>query len=172
MSSSRLYEAGPIKRRRRTRAQIEVLDYQIFQALAADYPQSVRHVFYLMTNPRLREPVEKSERGYNQVQDRLKKLRVAGRIPYSWLSDSSRRGYFVDTFEDAEDFLLRVKGLYRADLWRHSDVRCEVWVESRSIAGVVQADCEELAVSLYPCGGFTSWTFAYEAADYINNLAT
>jgi hypothetical protein len=38
-------------------------------------------------------------------------------------------------------------------------------VESRSIAGVVQQrDCQELAVSLYPAGGFSSITFAYEAA--------
>ena len=112
------YQASPI-RHRRTRAQIEKLDRQIFQALAADYPQSVRHVFGLDDESRrLPEPVEKSERGYNQVQDRIKKLRRAGRVPYSWLSDSSRRGYFVDTFKDAEDFLVRVKGLYRADLWK------------------------------------------------------
>ena len=29
---------------------------------------------------------------------------------------------------------------------------------------MIQDDCEELAVSLYPCGGFSSITFAYEAA--------
>lgn len=42
------------------------------------------------------------------------------------------------------------------------------WVEPRSIAGVVQADCEELGVSLYPAGGFSSITLAYEAARNIN----
>jgi hypothetical protein len=31
--------------------------------LAADHPQSVRHCFYRMTDPRLPEPVEKSDRG-------------------------------------------------------------------------------------------------------------
>jgi hypothetical protein len=91
-------------------------------------------------------------------------------LPYGWISDTSRRGYFVSTYDDAQDFLMRVKSLYRADLWRQAEVRCEVWVESRSIAGVVHDDCEELAVSLYPCGGFPSITFAYQAAEYLNAI--
>jgi hypothetical protein len=45
----------------------------------------------------------------------------------------------------------------------------EVWAESRSIAGVIQDECEDLAVSLYPAGGFTSLTLAYEAAQLIKN---
>ncbi len=32
----------------------------------------------------------------------------------------------------------------------------------------MQADCEELAVSLYPAGGFSSISLAYQAAEYIN----
>ena len=38
----------------------------------------------------------------------------------------------------------------------------------RSIASVIQRDCDELAVSLYPCGGFSSISFIYQAAEYIN----
>jgi hypothetical protein len=58
--------------------------------------------------------------------------------------------------------------LYRADMWSSRPVYCEVWVESRSLAGVVLDDCRELAVSLYPAAGFSSITFAYEAACEIN----
>src|SRR5690606_10805077 len=39
--------------------------------------------------------------------------------------------------------------------------------ESRSLAGVVQADCRELAVSLYPAGGFSSMTLNYEAVQEV-----
>src|SRR4051812_22329586 len=53
----------------------------------------------------------------------------------------------------------------RGDLWRQSDFYCEVWTESRSIAGVVEDDCRELAVSLYPAGGFSSLTLAYQSAE-------
>lgn len=163
------YRAGTLKRIRRTDAQLERLDAQIIAVLKEDHPQSVRHVFYRMTDPRLPEPVEKSDRGYRHVQDRCVKLRRAGRVPYNWFADLSRRGYFVSTFSGASDFVTRMKGLYRADLWRDADVRCEVWAESRSIASVILDDCEELAVSLFPCGGFSSLSFIHEAAESINN---
>ncbi|RKP58633.1 hypothetical protein [Pararobbsia silviterrae] len=160
----KVYGASTIKRERRTRAQLDKLDEQIIDVLRADHPQSVRHVFYRMTDPRMAEPVEKSDRGYRHVQDRCVKLRRSGLLPYSWIADMSRRGYFVNTFSDAGDFLMRMRGLYRSDLWQDSDHRCEVWAESRSIASVIQADCAELAVPLYPCGGFSSVSFVHEAA--------
>jgi hypothetical protein len=163
-----VYQAGPIKRRRRTADQVEQLEDQILAVLEEDHPQSVRHVFYRMTDPRLPEPVEKSERGYAQVQDRIVQLRRSGVLPYGWITDATRRGYFTNTFSGTADFIRQMQGLYRADLWQHAGYYCEVWVESRSIAGVVQAYCEELAVSLYPCGGFASITLLYEAAETIN----
>ncbi len=169
MSKEPVYQASSIKRIRRTKTQVEQLEQQIYQVLAEDHPQSIRHVFYRMTNPRLPEPIEKTDRGYAQVQDRMTKMRRSGDLPYNWITDATRRGYFTDTFSGTGDFLRRVHGLYRANLWQHSDFYCEVWTESRSIAGVIQGDCEELAVSLYPCGGFTSISLAFQAADYINS---
>jgi hypothetical protein len=122
-----------------------------------------------MTNPRLPEPVDKSDRGYDQTQGHLTNLRRAGRVPYGWIADSTRRGYHVATYDGAGDFIQRVKGLYRSDLWRDADRYVEVWCESRSIAGVIQGICEELAVSLYPAGGFASLSLAYQAAEFIND---
>jgi hypothetical protein len=167
-SVSARYGAGTIKRDRRTKDRLAQLDRQIVAVLREDHPQSVRHVFYRMTDPRLPEPVEKSDRGYRHVGHRVLALRRSGVLPYAWVSDATRRGYFVDTFSGPGDFLSRVAGLYRADLWANSDHYCEVWTESRSIAGMIRTDCKELAVSLYPCGGFSSETLAYEAAEDIN----
>lgn len=164
------YRTSTIKRTRRTRAEVDQLDQQVVEVLAEDHPQSVRHVFYRMTNPRLPEPVEKSERGYRHVQHRLKELRRDGRIPYGWITDATRRGYHVDTFSSKAEFIETMAGLYRADLWRESEYYVEVWTESRSIAGVIQKDCERLAVSLYPAGGFASISVAHEAAGYINEV--
>ena len=53
-------------------------------------------------------------------------------------------------------------------MWESSDTYVEVWAESRSIASVIQDDCEELAVSLYPTGGFSSISLAYDGARTIN----
>jgi hypothetical protein len=163
------YQARPIKRRRRTGLQVEQLEKQILDVLREDHPQSVRHVFYRMTDPRLPESIQKTDRGYAQVQDRIVKMRRAGTLPYGWITDATRRGYFTNTFSGAGDFLRQMHGLYRADLWQQSDFYCEVWTESRSIAGVIQDECEELAVTLYPCGGFTSISLAYQAAEDINS---
>ena len=162
------YRASTLKRDRRTKARTQLLDEQIIAVLREDHPQSVRHVFYRMTDPRLGEPVEKSDRGYRHVQERCVKLRRYGLIPYNWIADMSRRGYFVNTYDDAGDFLRRMGHLYRADLWRDSDYRCEVWAESRSIASVILDDCQELAVDLFPCGGFSSLSFIHEAAQQHN----
>lgn len=163
--------ARTVKRDRRTRARVDQLDAQIFKVLREDHPQSVRHVFYRMTDPRLPEPVEKSERGYRHIQYRIVEMRRAGRLPYGWITDATRRGYFTDTFASGADFVRRMAGLYRADLWAQSGHNCEVWAESRSIAGVIQDTCEDLAVSLYPAGGFSSLTLTYEAASYIRQVA-
>ena len=161
------YGARTIKRVRRTNAQVEQLERQILDVLQEDHPQSVRHVFYRMTNPRLVEPVDKTERGYRVVQNRLKLMREAGTVPYGWISDSTRRGYHTATYGNGAEFLRRHIGAYRADLWGRADAYVEVWCESRSLAGSIVDLCEELAVSLYPAGGFASITFTYEAADFI-----
>ena len=157
-------------RQRRTKAQIEQLERQIIDVLLADNPQSIRHIFYMMTNPRLPEPVAKSDSGYNQVQARLVSMRRDGMVPYRWISDSTRRGYHTRTFDGAGDFIERMHGLYRGNLWQESRVHVEVWVESRSLAGVLQEECRRLAVSLFPCGGFASISMVHEAADDINEM--
>ena len=154
-------------KKRRTKAQTEQLERQIYEVLASDHPQSVRHVFYRMTDPRLPEPVEKTERGYKQVQHRMVIMRRTGILPYHWITDATRRGYFTPTYGDSGDFLRAMAGHYRGDLWRQSEHYVEVWCESRSIAGTIEDTCEELAVSLYPAGGFTSLTLAFESARYI-----
>ena len=88
-----------------------------------------------------------------------------------WIVDHTRRGYHTPTYGSRAEYLEHVARFYRGNLWAQADYYCEVRAESRSIAGVLQADCEDLAVSLYPTGGFSSLTLAYEAAQQIEALA-
>ena len=165
-TSGPVYGAGTTKRPRRTQAQVRRLQEQILAVLESDHPQSVRHVFYRLTDPRLSEPVDKSELGYRQVQQRLVQMRREGLVPYGWIADATRRGHHTQTFSSASDFVRRMHGLYRHDAWSEVDVLVEVWCESRSLAGVLQATCRELAVSLYPTGGFSSLTFVHDAVEH------
>ena len=155
---------------RRTAAQVEQLEAQIYEVLIEDRPQSIRHIYYRMTNPRLPEPVEKTDWGYNQVQSRVTKMRRAGVIPYGWITDATRRGYHTYTYRSAAEALRAWQGSYRGDIWSSAPVYVEVWCESRSIAGVIEGTCQELAVSLYPAGGFTSLSLGYQSAEYINDM--
>ncbi len=157
-----------MNRRRRTIKQLDTLDEQLIEVLRADRPQSVRHLFYRMTDPRLAEPVDKTEHGYKLIIRRCLRLRRSGRIPYGWISDATRRGFHVSAWDSPGDFLQGVASMYRGQLWGPDLPRVEVWTESRSLAGVLQTTCRELAVSLYPCGGFSSATLCYEEAQEID----
>ena len=163
-------------RTRRSAAEIEQLSDPIIEALEDDHPMAIRHIFYLMTNPRLPVSVPKTDsgtpNGYKIIQYHITRMRRQGLIPYGWITDATRRGYHVHTYGGHKDFLRQVAGLYRADLWRNAGHYVEVWCESRSIAGIIEDDCRELAVSLYPAGGFSSITLAYQAAEQINLEAT
>ena len=124
-----------------------------------------------MTDPRLPVHVPKTEHGYRRIQRRLTLLRRSGRLSYARLVDTTRAGHHVVTYGGAGEFLERVAGMYRHNLWEYADTHVEVWCESASIAGVLRGTCRELAVSLYPTRGFTSLTLAYEAAAEINEAA-
>ena len=157
-------------RERRTRAQVLALEDEIVRILSQDNPQSVRHVFYRLTDTRRPVHVPKTDQGYRVVQNRLVQMRRAGALAYDWISDTSRQGYHVPAYDSGEQFVRATAALYRQTLWTSELPLVEAWCESRSIAGVLRDTCSELAVSLYPCGGFSSLTFAYEAADYANSL--
>lgn len=158
-------------RSRRTKARVAQLELQILEEIAADHPQSVRHLFYRMTDPRLAEPVEKSERGYVTVQRKTVELRRRGALPYGWITDATRRGYFADTWSSPADAIEHVAQLYRRSYWPTAPVYVEAWCESRSIAGVIEDECRHYAVPLYPAGGFTSLSLAWQCAEHIASSA-
>src|SRR5262245_48978832 len=128
-------------RLRRTKIQIAQFEARIVEILERDLPLSVRHIYYRLTEFPWPEGVTKTDNGYDQVVDRMTNLRRSGRVPYSWVTDSTRQGYFTPTYASAADFLRRVNGAYRADPWRKADTYVEVWCESRSIAGVIEGIC-------------------------------
>lgn len=153
---------------RRTKEQIHQLNQQILDELEDTHPQSLRHVFYRMTDPRLPEPVEKSESGYRTIMKRLTALRRDGRVPYGWIVDETRAGSYVRANDSVTEYLLGVVDYYQFDPWRDVDHYVQVWCESRSIAGVIRDLCDEFRVALYPAGGFASLTLVHDGAKAID----
>ena len=150
-----------------TASEYDILRTEIMDVLQEDHPQSVRHVFYRLTDPRLACPVAKDLGGYKKVQRQLLTMRRNGTIPYAWITDMSRKGYHSPVYGSQREFAEAMATLYRSDFWTDGDTYVEVWCESQSLAGVVDGECRRSAVSLYPCKGFASATLTYEAARQI-----
>lgn len=80
------YEASPVKRQRSTNAQLDVIDQAIIQAVEDDHPVSLRGVFYRVVSA---GAIEKTEEGYDLIGRQLLKLRRAGAVPYSSITDGT-----------------------------------------------------------------------------------
>src|SRR5919107_889750 len=82
------YGTSPVKRTRRTRAEIEALDAALVEIILDFSPATVRQVFYQAINRGL---VPKSEtKGYRVVQRRLVALRELGEVPHGSIVDGTR----------------------------------------------------------------------------------
>ena len=157
-------------RERWTNERLALLDVQIASILREHHPQSARHIFYRMTDPRLAAHVEKTESGYRRVAERVLQLRRSRTIPYSWVADLSRTYYdYGGGWDSPEDpaFIEEVAQLYRRDVWRSTSLLPEVWCEARSMVGVLAGLCSEYGVNRYPTGGFPSESYLWEAAQAI-----
>jgi hypothetical protein len=127
-------------------------------------PCSVRHLFYRAVVDML-PGITKNDSGYNKVQNAILRLRREGRIPYELIVDSTRWMRMDDVFDGVEDALTSCARTYRRDLWSGSEHRLEVWCESDSIASTIADITNTWTVPLMVCRGYTSETFAYNAAD-------
>jgi hypothetical protein len=167
-AAEELYQASPIRRRHRsTKAEVEARRDQLFEIIDAMRPMTVRQVFYQAT---VRGVVEKSERGYNQVQTDLTLLRRAGDLPYDWLADNTRWQRRPKTFSGIEAALDETARFYRKALWDEIDAYAEVWLEKDALSGVIYPITSRYDVPLMVARGYASLSFLHSAAAAINDL--
>ncbi len=155
-----------VKRSRRTKSEIEVLDAALVE-IASDFrPATVRQVFYQAVNRGL---VPKSEtKGYRVVQRRLVALRESKDIPYGWIVDGTRYVTGHSRYRDLEEFTDYAAGLYRKDYWDSVEVNVEVWLEKEALKGVIGPTVvNECGLGLHVTRGFASITYLQEAAEDI-----
>ena len=152
------------KQRRRTPEERDALRAAIYAVAEVDRPVSIRHIFYRMVTQNL---IEKSDRGYQQLQKITVDMRRAKVLPYSWIEDSSRRAYMNTGYAGVGNYAQAAASIYRRDYWASTDTLVEVWCESRSLAGVLGQVCSDYLVPLFPSGGFASLSFLYQAAEHI-----
>ena len=161
-----VYGPSPVKRARRTKVELEELDYALAEIVAEIEPATVRQVFYQAV---VWGMVPKDEsRGYKLVQRRLVKLRETGEVPYGWITDNVRvvRGH--NRYDGPDDYAQIAAEFYRRDYWADSPVNVEVWLEKDALAGVlIPVVVEECGLDLHVTRGYASVSYLQSAADYI-----
>ena len=161
-----VYDTRPIKRQRRTKAELQVIDGALADIVAEIEPATVRQVFYQAV---VRGLVPKDEaKGYKLVQRRLLKLRESREIPYGWITDNVRivRGHA--RYEGPDQYARVAAEFYRRDYWAESPVNVEVWLEKDALAGVLEpVVVEECGLDLHVTRGYASVSYLESAAGFI-----
>lgn len=158
------YTTTPIKRARLTNAGVAELETAIHDVAAAERPCTVRGIFYRVMSMGL---VPKSEKGYQQVQNRVLLMRRAGGLPYEWISDGSRSISMSTAGTSVAEALRTTAQIYRRSIWEGHDVHLQIWLEKDAISSVVQPVTREFNVPLVVARGFASETLVWKAAQAI-----
>jgi hypothetical protein len=163
---SEVYGTSPVKRKRRTRREIEALRESIVEVVGANHPMTVRQTFYQLE---VRHVVPKTEEGYDAVQRQLLYLRREGEVPYSWIADSTRWQRKPRSFSDVYDALDYTVRCYRRAIWEDQNAYVEVWCEKDALAGVIYPETAPYDVPLMVSRGFSSESYLFEAAEAIKD---
>jgi len=75
-----------------------------------------------------------------------------------------------NTYSSVEYALRSTRNFYRRPVWNDLDQYIEVWCEKDALAGVLYPITEQYDVPLMVCRGYSSETFAYEAAANIKKI--
>lgn len=166
MSGAQTYRASPIRRPRRSKADMEAIRQELYAILAGDHPQTIRGVFYQAS---VRGVVPKTDdaKGYGTVQRLLAEMRRSGDIPYAWIADSTRWMRKPRTWSSAEEALRRTAETYRRALWDDGDVAVEIWLEKEALAGVLVDVTDRWDVPLMVTRGYPSMSYLHSAAEAI-----
>jgi len=165
MRAARAYRSRPIKRSRRTRAEIENLREWIRLVVGRSRPMTVRQAFYALVSEGV---IEKTEAEYKQTVVRLLvEMRREGEIPFSWIADNTRWMRKPDTFSSLEQALEHTAEFYRRALWNDQDAYVEIWCEKDALAGVIMEETDPYDVPLMVTRGYPSLSFLHSAAEAI-----
>jgi hypothetical protein len=161
--------SSPIKRRRRSKSEIDTVKEALRDAALYNSPATVRQIFYQLVSSGV---IAKTEAEYKTTVCRLLvEMRRDGDIPYEWIADNSRWMRKPESFDNIQAALEDSVTYYRRSLWRDADVYVEVWLEKEALAGVLYPVTSEWDVPLMVTRGYPSLSFLYEAASVIKRIS-
>ena len=161
-SDSAVYRPSTVKRSRRTNQELSDLDGVILEVLLDEHPATLRGTFYRVMSA---GAVEKSEAGYRMVGRQVLKLRRAGVLPYSWITDGTRYILKPNSWTELDQMLEDAAASYRRMLWRDQPINVQLFTEKDAITGVISGVTAEWDVPLGVLRGYSSESFAWSVAE-------
>ena len=157
------YPSSPIKRRRRTKAEIEDIRSTIYDVVSAERPMTVRQVFYRLVTV---GKIAKTENEYNSTVCRLLvEMRLNDELPFDWIADNTRWMRKPKTHSDLKSMLDLTATTYRRALWDNQEEYVEIWLEKDALSGVIFGITSRWDVPLMVTRGYPSLSFLHEAAE-------
>lgn len=157
------YAASPVKRARATQQEMEARATFLLAYAREHAPVTVRQLYYVAEVHGV-PGITKSDGDYDKIQRQVLKLRRDKRMPYSAIADATRWMRKPDTYDSIAEALRETAALYRRNIWNAHPMHVEIWVEKDALAGVIYPVTSEYGVPLMVSRGFSSETFAFEAA--------
>jgi hypothetical protein len=162
-----VYASRPIRRSRRSKQEMDLIRGAMFELLRREHPMTNRQVFYRLVSAGV---IAKTEAEYKGTVTRLlSEMRLAGHIPFGWISDNTRWMRKPPTYTGVGAFLEQAARTYRRSLWDQSPDYVEIWIEKDALAGVVYDITAPFDVPLMVTRGYASLSFLHEAAEAIGN---
>jgi hypothetical protein len=162
------YKASMIKRKRRSKQEIAVIEDTMYSILEEVHPRTGRNVFYLVSGLGL---IAKTENEYNNTVIRLlTRMRKQRRLPFSWLADATRWIRKPRTYDSMEDALLSATMAYRRSVWSDQEAHVEIWTEKDAIASIIYQETSLWDVPLLAGRGYASHTYLYSAAEAMQEI--
>lgn len=159
--------ASPKKVRGPGKATLELREVLLDIIRAFDPPMTVRQVYY---QAEVRGIVGKTQADYDRIQRQLLAMRREGLLAYEAIADNTRWMRKPRTYAGLRDCLSRTHRQYRASVWAQLDHYVEIWLEKDALAGVLLEETERFDVPLMVCRGYSSESFAWEAAQHMRRM--
>jgi hypothetical protein len=156
--------ARQLKRKRRTKAEVEAVREAAREELAQGHPMTLRQVHYrLVSRDDVVQPNTVS--AYDTLGAWLRDDKLAGIVPWEWMEDRLRQATAWAMWDNPTQFLHSVRSRYSRDVWQDQRHYVEVWCEKDALSGIFSDVLGPYGVTLNVGRGYDGWSSIKRAAD-------
>lgn len=152
---------------------LELFDYVnlIFEREAEYLPLTLRQIFYRLVATNV---IDKTEKAYKQLSNKLVRARRAGLIPFENMRDDGFMEPQFTGYDDFEHWLHDTKqdaAYFNLDKQREQPVRLLVWCEAGGMVQQLRQILSSRGIPVCSSGGFDSLTTKHLMAKKLSELA-